>query len=93
MHSRKSLLYVTILKDLKVSFEKIHLVFQKTQILSLLWIRSIPVAFYSKFATIYSEENFTFRNVNEHRFSANVNDKHCVKKRHKSRIVKKILLP
>ena len=61
-HSRKNLPHAAILKNFKIFFRKKVSIFpKKNQILNVLRIRSIPVAFYGKFATIWRQTVFTFR--------------------------------
>ena len=53
-HSRKKLSHLAILKKFKFFSRKTHLFFRKkNQILNILRIFIIPVAFYGKFATIW----------------------------------------
>ena len=61
-HSRKNLPHLAILKNFKIFLRKKPIYFSKKhQILNVLRILCIPIAFYGKFATIWWKNNFTFR--------------------------------
>ena len=63
MHSTAKFTLISILKRFipKKNFPKKT---KKTQILNVSRTTTIPAAFYGKFATSWSKENFTFGSVN-----------------------------
>ena len=79
--SRKKIPYAAILQNLQEFFSKKLIYFsQKTQISKVLIILTFPVAFYSKFATIWRKNNFTFRREQNADVDVNATGKHQVKR-------------
>ena len=83
-HSRKKLPQVAIVKkNFKVFSNKPNYFSEKPPNFERLRILTIPVAFYSKFATIWWKNNFRFRREQNADVGVNAIGKHQVKKRRK----------
>ena len=70
-HSRANLLRLAILKNFRIFFVKpVYFFNKKTQVLIVFRNLTLSVAFYGRFATNWSGNNFTFRSVNKFAYVA-----------------------